>query len=269
MKGYARAILEAIYGPDISVDPALAETSAPEVTPKAIDPTSFKCRFDESLDELIWEASPSRRANQLVKNGALSLNTNSTNSCYRALILSKSKAFNPFAKALSFTFTGIGLEGVPDNGSQNVFYIVVGSSDPDDIQRYNPATFVTSGKGNALVLTIEHALSGDAIEVIDIGAGRAVSVKYPISGIPSEISWSIDGTVSPKVYSVELSGAKFKTGSNILKAEFSKFSSGKDSPTASKVAIGAFNGTSNGNSPVNEATQITLESISITEWTQK
>lgn len=214
----------------------------------------------EFFDSGLWSAYQyNDAAPPVVSNSVITLRANEIGSS-RSVLLSQNNGVNPFLDALDIRFSGISLSGDPGL-NENDFYAVVGRSDYDFPARYRWDGNQFDENAGALAFRIGLTSSGYRLQVADWGVdGRGIIGQYPMSQMPQDIVWKIDGTGSSGRWSIELVGAIFGNGDNYVSGTFSNFNAEYfSSNDVSRLAWGAL---SSGSSVAGD-TVVTLDQIGI------
>ncbi|MDR1282093.1 MAG: cell wall anchor protein [Opitutaceae bacterium] len=225
---------------------AIALLATPVTTRADFAPLSDS--FDGSaLDAETWtSAKTSSSGSVSVNDGKLLANVGSTGSTQRSLIISTRKDFDPFAQALTFSFSDLSISGTPATTGANVFYALVGNIDTDAAgdgtsHNYRPGTGPANGTGYLSVVVAHYV---DVWKIL-LYTNASSSQSFTISGAPTSFTWTVDGTSATPSWTLSLDGATFSDGESNKSGAYSSVTHSLFTTNGSYLAIGAYNLTAN------------------------
>lgn len=223
-----------------------------------------------SLNVSTWTATNSPGAitpSIPVDTDSIRFRVTSTNANQRTFITSTSNNLNPFSAPLQVSLSGLSLGSAAPSGSgSSMFFAIIGLADGDVVSSYFPTVegsfqnYDAEGSG-ALGLTVQSTSGGLLLQVFDYGSGtNSNSVSLGLNGVPTDISWTINGTGENKTWEVLISGTTFANDSTTLVGTFSRFN--LNETDVSRLSLGAINYGGAGGSYAN-GTTYTLDAVTV------
>ncbi len=235
---------------------------------------SAQAIFDDfngtAVDTAIWY--PRLTSGSIVQNddSLIRFTTGVLTTSQRAFLVSNSINNNPFAGALTITFDNLTLAGTPTADQPtwgNAFYAAVGRASTDNGAALDNAvagkyTAVGGDYITALGLNVRKSDTATLLQIVDRGAANHTTASFNLSGTPTDIVWTIDGTGGIGSWSVMLTGATFiDTGLSSASGSFIKFNQAEFDASGTSVSRLAFGAINVGN--VVDVTAVTLDSVTL------
>lgn len=224
-----------------------------------------------AIDSATWYARKTS-GTIAVSGGLASLTVGALTTSQRALLVSQD-SFNPFDAPVTVTFDNLTLNGSPSTGQPtwgNTFYAALGRANADAGTLNDTIAANYSAVGNsylsALGLNVRRSDTAVTLSLIDRGSTTHTTANFTLSGVPTDIVWTVEGDADGVggSWSVSLTGATFVVGETTpssMSGTFLKFNEAEllnSGTPVSRLAFGAVNvGT------VVTATGISLDSVSV------
>ncbi|WP_269537099.1 cellulase family glycosylhydrolase [Cerasicoccus fimbriatus] len=217
----------------------------------------------KKLNEELWAADRTSGAYSPVSiwKHKLRLFVTGDRSNQRVGVTSRQADIDPSQTLIKVHLQGLDVGGEASAGpGSSTFYAMVGAT--EGLDSLYPAEDAQSGRFNrdhgALALLIHRKQSETTLEVVDYGDGIE-RVTFELPGVPTDISWTIDGTGISKLWSVDALGLT-GDGKNRFRIRedglFNQYGGNADS----RISLGSMN--FGGDCPP-QGSRYTLESITV------
>ena len=201
--------------------------------------------FDTLNTTTLWDIGSTSGSGTIeVSGGNLEMQTGTTSGSHRNTLLTQAASYNPYGRVLTMTASTLTVNSADTTSTGlNSFYFMIGHADEQLVSYYAPnRAFFDSGDGYGMIsVTVSTSDSGSQVQIGDVGSTYNYDT-YAISGIPTDITFTLDGTAETFTYTLTLTGATYTDdGGNSISGTITHFTQTIDATDDIYFALGDIN----------------------------